>query len=146
MPRAIDFAAAPGHGAPRHFADLPAHPDSWKHTRFAEGNVQLSFSEDAVPFPAAAPRRWCTRPTWTSISAAGSRMRTEWLENNVFRPGHKTNQALVYALLYAQGILPQYTLDPAPATTVRAAPRLRSMPVRRPERAREPRRRDRRRR
>ena len=36
----------------------------------------------------------------------------EWLENNVFRPGHKTNQALVYALLYAQGILPRYTLDP----------------------------------
>ena len=43
----------------------------------------------------------------------------EWLENNVFRPGHKTNQALVYALLYAQGILPQYTLDPVSATTRR---------------------------
>ena len=49
----------------------------------------------------------------------------EWLENNVFRPGHKTNQSLVYALLYAQGILPRYTLDPAAATTRRAAPRLR---------------------
>ena len=24
----------------------------------------------------------------------------EWLENNVFRPGHKTNQALVYAQMY----------------------------------------------
>ena len=36
----------------------------------------------------------------------------EWLENNVFRPGHKTNQALVYGLLYTQGILPRYTLDP----------------------------------
>ena len=47
----------------------------------------------------------------------------EWLENNVFKPGHKTNQALVYALLYAQGILPRYTLDPMPATT-RAAPPL----------------------
>ena len=45
----------------------------------------------------------------------------EWLENNVFRPGHKTNQALVYALLYAQGILPVYELDPAPATR-RSAP------------------------
>ena len=43
----------------------------------------------------------------------------EWLENNVFRPGHKTNQSLVYALLYAQGILPVYELDPAPATRVR---------------------------
>jgi hypothetical protein len=41
----------------------------------------------------------------------------EWLENNVFRPGHKTNQALVYALLYDQNILPDYTLDPLPATT-----------------------------
>ena len=48
----------------------------------------------------------------------------EWLENNVFRPGHKTSQSLVYALLYAQGILPRYTLDPAPATTRRAAPPL----------------------
>jgi hypothetical protein len=43
----------------------------------------------------------------------------EWLENNVFRPGHKTNQALVYGLLYDQNILPAYTLDPAPATTSR---------------------------
>jgi hypothetical protein len=43
---------------------------------------------------------------------------------DLFRPGHKTNQALVYALLYAQGILPRYTLDPAPATTRRAAPPL----------------------
>jgi hypothetical protein len=46
----------------------------------------------------------------------------EWLENNVFKPGHKTNQALVYALLYAQGIIPRYTLDPMPATTRSAAP------------------------
>ena len=50
----------------------------------------------------------------------------EWLENNVFRPGHKTNQALVYGLLYTQGILPNYTLDPAPSTT-RHAPRVRSL-------------------
>jgi hypothetical protein len=48
----------------------------------------------------------------------------EWLENNVFRPGHKTNQALVYAQLYTQGILPRYTLDPAPSTTRGAAPTL----------------------
>ena len=55
MPRAGDFAGAPGHGAPKAFPDLPGHPDSWKHTRFAEGNVQLSFSKDAVPFPARGP-------------------------------------------------------------------------------------------
>ena len=112
--------------APKALPDLPAHPDSWKHTRFAEGNVQLSFSEDAAPFPVGATRRWCIPPTWTSISAADSRTRRSGSENNVFRPGHKTNQALVYALLFAQGILPRYTLDPAPATTRRAAPRLRS--------------------
>ena len=47
----------------------------------------------------------------------------EWLENNVFKPGHRTNQALVYALLYAQGIIPRYTLDPMPATT-RSVPTL----------------------
>ena len=51
----------------------------------------------------------------------------EWLENNVFKPGHKTNQALVYALLYAQGILPRYILDPAADTTARVAPRLRTL-------------------
>ena len=41
----------------------------------------------------------------------------------MFKPGHKTNQALVYALLYAQGIIPRYTLDPIPATT-RSVPTL----------------------
>src|SRR6185436_20120019 len=40
MPRAIDFAGAAGHPPPPEFTDLPAHPDSWKHTLFAEGNVQ----------------------------------------------------------------------------------------------------------
>ena len=53
----------------------------------------------------------------------------EWLENNVFRPGHKTNQGLVYALLYDQNILPDYTLDPVAETTHRAVPRLTPMRV-----------------
>jgi hypothetical protein len=48
----------------------------------------------------------------------------EWLENHVFKPGHKTNQALVYGQLYTQGILPQYTLDPVAATTRSVAPTL----------------------
>ena len=127
MPRAIDFAGAPGHGAPKSLPDLPAHPDSWKHTRFAEGNVQLSFSEDAVPFAGGGPASLVHSADVDIDLGRGLAHAKEWLENNVFRPGHKTNQALVYALLYAQGILPQYTLDPAPATTRRAAPRLRSM-------------------
>ncbi len=133
MPRAGDFAAAPGHGAPAGLDDLPAHPDSWKHTRFAEGNVQLSFSRDAAP--------WAGDPTVLVHSAdvdidlgRGLAHVSEWLDNNVFRPGHKTNQALVYGLLYAQGILPCYTLDPAPATTARAITRLRSIRTPRPRR------------
>ena len=35
MQPSIEFAAAPGHGAPKGL-NLPAHPDSWKHTRFAD--------------------------------------------------------------------------------------------------------------
>ena len=126
MPRAIDFAAAPGHGVPEEFPDLPACPDSWKHTLFAEGNVQLSFSRDAVPFPGGGPASLVHSADVDIDLGRGLAHAKEWLENNVFRPGHKTNQALVYALLYAQGILPQYTLDPAPATTLRAAPQLTS--------------------
>ena len=51
----------------------------------------------------------------------------EYLDNNVFRRGHKTDQTLIYGLLYAQRILPLYTLDPVAATTSRAA-RLRAAP------------------
>ncbi len=115
MARAIDFAAAPGHGKPEAIPDLPAHPDSWKHTRFAEGNVQLSFSEHAMPVPGGSSVALAHSADVDIDLHRGLAHATEWLENNVFRPGHKTNQALIYALLYAQGILPQYTLDPAPS-------------------------------
>ncbi len=108
MPRSGDFAAAPGHGAPKGVPDLPGHPDSWKHTRFAEGNVQLSFSRDAVPFPAGGPSSLVHSADVDIDLGRGLAHAKEWLENNVFRPGHKTSQALVYALLYAQGILPRY--------------------------------------
>lgn len=125
MPRASDFAAAPGHGAPTGLTGLPAHPDSWKHTRFAEGNVQLSFSRDATQMPDGDPLLLVHSADVDIDLGRGLAHTNEWLVNNVFRPGHKTNQALVYALLYAQGILPQYKLDPAPATTLRSAPTLR---------------------
>jgi hypothetical protein len=46
----------------------------------------------------------------------------EWLDNIVTRRGQKTDQSLVYGLLYAQRILPLYTLDPMAATTARSAP------------------------
>jgi hypothetical protein len=126
MARAVDFAGAPGHGAPKEPAGLPDHPDSWKHTRFAEGNVQLSFSADAAPFPGGGSTPLVHSADVDIDLGRGLAHAKEWLENNVFRPGHKTNQALVYAQLYAQGILPRYTLDPAPATTRGAAPTLRS--------------------
>ena len=122
MPRATDFADAPGHAAPKRFPNIPDHPDSWKHVRFAEGNIQLSFSKDAAPANgASSPVHSADVDIDLGRGLAHAR---EWLENNVFRPGHKTNQALVYAQLYAQGIIPRYALDPAPSTTRHAAPTL----------------------
>ena len=135
MARAVDFAGAPGHDAPNEPAGLPDHPDSWKHTRFAEGNIQLSFSADAEPLPGGGPASLVHSADVDIDLGRGLAHAKEWLENNVFRPGHKTSQALVYAQLYAQGILPQYTLDPAPATTVRDATRLRSTGRAAPKRA-----------
>lgn len=120
MARATEFAGAPGHTAPKRLPDLPDHPDSWKHVRFAEGNIQLSFSKDAAPIGGVSS---LVHSADVDIDLGrGLAHAKEWLENNVFRPGHKTNQALVYAQLYSQGILPRYTLDPAPATTRRAVP------------------------
>jgi len=127
MPRSSEFAAAPGHGAPANLADLPGHPDSWKHTRFAEGNVQLSFSKDAMPLPGGDAASMVHSADVDIDLGRGLAHAKEWLVNNVFKPGHKTNQALVYALLYAQGILPRYVLDPATDTTARVVPQLRSL-------------------
>ena len=129
LARAGDFAGAPGHDAPRIPAGMPAHPDSWKHRRFAEGNVQLSFSAEAIPPPGdlAAPVH--------SVDAdidlgRGLAHVVEYLDNNVIRRGQKTDQALIYGLLYAQRILPLYTLDPVRATTAKSA-RLKPVAVRR---------------
>jgi hypothetical protein len=121
MPRSSEFASAPGHGAPKSLPDLPAHPDSWKHTRFAEGNVQLSFSRETLPLPGGGAASPVHSADVDIDLGRGLAHAKEWLENNVFRPGHKTNQALIYALLYAQGILPKYTLDPVSTTTRSAA-------------------------
>jgi len=81
----------------------------------------LSFSKEAVPIGGVSSM---VHSADVDIDLGrGLAHAKEWLENNVFKPGHKTNQALVYAQLYAQGILPKYTLDPAPATT-RSVPTL----------------------
>jgi len=127
MPRASEFAAAPGHPAAKG-SDLPAHPDSWKHIRFAEGNVQLSFSKEATPLNGHGGSSPMVHSADVDIDLGrGLAHAQEWLVNNVFKPGHKTNQALVYGLLYAQSILPRYALDPAVNTTARAMPRLRAI-------------------
>lgn len=121
MPRATDFAGAQGHNAPKGFPNIPNHPDSWKHVKFSEGNIQLSFSKDAA---AAGGLSSLVHSADVDIDLGrGLAHAKEWLENNVFKPGHKTNQSLVYALLYAQGIIPRYALDPL-ATLRRVAPTL----------------------
>jgi hypothetical protein len=124
MPRCADFANAPGHPAPKSLPSVPAHPDSWKHTKFAEGNVQLSFSAAASPFPGGS-EVLCHSADVDIDLGRGLAHAAEWLDNNVFRPGHKTDQTLVYGLLYAQNILPHYTLDPVPTTTERGGVLLR---------------------
>jgi hypothetical protein len=134
LARAPDFAGAPGHPAPTVPAGTPAHPDSWKHRRFAEGNVQLSFSAEATPQgDLAGP----VHSVDVDIDLGrGLAHVVEYLDNNVVRRGHKTDQVLIYGLLYAQQILPLYTLDPVPATTARSArlrpPRSRQKKSRKP--------------
>jgi hypothetical protein len=127
--RAADFAGAAGHNAPRQPPGLPNHPDSWKHRRYGEGNVQLSFSSEAMALSGGGR----VHSVDVDIDLAkGLAHVVEWLENNVFRPGHKTDQAIVYGQLYGQGLYPDYALDPLPATTERAfaLTRARLRPVR----------------
>jgi hypothetical protein len=129
MPRAGEFGDAPGHKAPRG-SGLPDHPDSWKHARFSEGNVQLSFSKEAGPLGGVSSP---VHSADVDIDLGkGLAHVKEWLDNHVFKPGQKTNQALVYGLLYAQGILPRYTLDPSLETARSVAPMLtlRRVPIR----------------
>jgi hypothetical protein len=131
--RAADFAGAAGHPAPAIPGGCPAHPDSWKHRRFAAGNVQLSFSAETelLPGQPSAP----VHSVDVDIDLGrGLAHVVEWLDNNVFRRGQKTDQALIYGLLYAQRILPLYTLDPLAATTTRSA-RLRPVAARSARRA-----------
>jgi len=123
--RAADFGGAPGHGAPD-IPGAPAHPDSWKHRRFAEGNVQLSFSAETELLPGRPGAPVHSVDVDIDLGRGLAHV-VEYLDNNVFRRGHKTDQALIYGLLYAQRILPLYTLDPVAATTSRSA-RLRAAP------------------
>jgi hypothetical protein len=109
-----DFGKAQGHAAPS--ADeappelhLPAHPKSWKHTRFDTGNVQLSFSEVVETLPNTTKRVFSLDVDIDLEKDLGHVL--EFLDNKI-HPGKKTDQTLVYSLLFPQGITPYYTLDP----------------------------------
>jgi len=108
-----DFSPAPGHGdAPADVPfPLPNHPDSWKHNLFGAGNLQLSFSKSTMPLPVDPTQRVFSVDADIDLER-GLLHVAEWLDNKVFHPHQKTDQTLVYALLFSQGIIPQYTLRP----------------------------------
>jgi len=97
-----DFASAPGHGVK---PGLPAHPDSWKHKKFPTGNVQLSFSKE----PQSVNNTLAYSVDVDIDLERGLAHLVEWLDNNVFDV-NQTDQTIVYALLYGQGITPYYAL------------------------------------
>ena len=93
MPRASEFAGAPAILLPETCTIRPRIRQA--STRGLLKGTFAVVPKDAMPLPGGDPRRWCTRRMWTSISDGASR--TPGGSNNVFRPGHKTNQSLVYA-------------------------------------------------
>lgn len=107
-----DFDTAPGHEAPEGSTiPLPDHPDSWKHNRFGAGNLQLSFSDSTMPLPIDPAQRVYSVDADIDLER-GLLHVAEWLHNEVLNPGQTTDQTLVYALLFSQGIIPRYTLRP----------------------------------
>lgn len=106
-----EFAPAQGHKATTTPIVLPAHPDSWKHERFGAGNLQLSFAKDAEPSPGNAATQVFSVDADIDLER-GLLHVAEWLDNKVGKI-RKTDQTLVYALLFSQGISPNYTLSPA---------------------------------
>lgn len=107
--RSADFAGAAGHGVPEDHPGFPACPDSWKHTQYEFGNIQLSFSKTTELWPAESDTAQSCFGLDTDIDLERGILHVgEWLDNNVLHQGKKTDQTLVYALLFAQGILPVY--------------------------------------
>jgi hypothetical protein len=107
-----EFAGAPGHEAPDDTpVELPAHPDSWKHQRFGAGNLQLSFSKNAEALPANPDRQVFSVDADIDLERGLGHV-FEWLDNQLLHPGKKTDQTQVYSLLFSQGILTDYRLDP----------------------------------
>jgi hypothetical protein len=104
------FAGAPGHKAPKNIPiTTPDHPDSWKHVRFGAGNLQLSFAKEAEPSPGNAASQVFSVDADIDLER-GLLHVAEWLDNKVGKI-RKTDQTLVYALLFSQGIIPAYTLS-----------------------------------
>ena len=108
-----EFKPAQGHNAPSAEEappelHLPAHKDSWKHTRFDTGNVQLSFSQVAEPLPNTTKSVFSLEADIDLEKGIGHVL--EFLENKITKG--KTDQTQVYSLLFPQGITPYYTLDP----------------------------------
>ncbi|MEP6920536.1 MAG: hypothetical protein ABI967_05370 [bacterium] len=108
-----DFASAPGHPKPPKGTpvQLPGHPKSWKHRKFGAGNLQLSFSEKTLALPGDNGKQVFSVDADIDLER-GLLHVAEWLDNKFIHPSQKTNQTLVYALLFSQGILPHYTLNP----------------------------------
>jgi hypothetical protein len=107
-----EFASAPGHGEPEGTPiALPAHPDSWKHRRFGAGNLQLSFSKNSEPMPGKPGTQVFSVDADIDLET-GLLHVFEYLDNKLLHPDQKTDQAQVYALLFSQGIAPDYTLNP----------------------------------
>lgn len=98
-----EFEGVLGHGA--------SHPDSWKHTLFGGGNIQFSFSHSTMPLPNAA-RQVYSVDADIDLERGLNHFLLEWVHNEIFHPDAKTDQTRVYSLLYAQGIIPHYTLQP----------------------------------
>lgn len=110
-----EFASAPGHGVPKPKdappeLNLPAHPDSWKHKRFEAGNLQLSFSKVAGPLPGNSAKQVLSVDVDLDLERGLAHV-GEWLDNKI-HPGKKTDQTLIYTLLFLQGVTPYYALNP----------------------------------
>lgn len=106
-----DFASAPGHKAKPQgtLVPLPGHPHSWKHRLFGAGNLQLSFSAETMSSPQDKTKHVFSVDADIDLEQGLNHV-GEWLQNKF--SSKKTNQTLVYALLFSQGINPTYTLDP----------------------------------
>jgi len=129
-----EFSDAPGHGAPPDFPGLPAHPDSWKHTKFDFGNLQLSFSATAVPRGPGNPPELCFSVDCDIDLERDLGHAFEFVHNQVFN--RKTDQTLVHRMLWDQGILPAYQLTPPAdaASEMRLSVRAPFAPLRAPAR------------